>query len=691
MGKLRRPLVALAVVLVVVVVAVLFWRKRETRDQKVTYRTAPVERQDVELTVSAVGALEPLTTVDVKANVAGEIVELAVDRGDLVKPGDLIARIDPTESRTAWEQAQANLDSAMGRVRETTANLRQQETLTPEQVRAAQDSLTTAETRIKQSESALVYQRQSTATSIRRSEQALASSQAQYRQTQSALTYQRDSTATSIRRAEQALAGSQAQLRQAEAQAGAQPELSAASVAQAVAAQQAAAEALQRLKEATQPQERAAAKATLEAAEVTLANSRKAANRLVALQDKGYVAAQNVEDAQTKVAAAQQQYDSAQATYDSLAEKQATDLREAQARVGQANAALRTARAGESQVTITEQQLEAARAAVREAEAALDAARAGRAQDEQRRRELEAAAAGVRESQAALDAARAGRTQDRQREQELETARASAEEAQTQVRVALVGMMQPQVTEHQVEQAKAAARGSQAQLTNAAKNLQYATVTAPRAGLVIDRLVEQGTVIGSARSSVSGGQAIVTIADVSRMFVNAEVDEADIGRVRAGQTAKLTVDTFPDTVFEGRVTQVYPKGEVISNVTIFRVRIEVENAGGSLRPAMTAEASILAEARRGVLAVPSEAIIEQRGEKTAQILVDGLPQPVPVKTGLEGEDYTEVVSGLTEGQQVILNTPGQGMGPGGPGGPGGPKGPGGPSSLGKMSHMMEKH
>ncbi len=174
---------------------------------------------------------------------------------------------------------------------------------------------------------------------------------------------------------------------------------------------------------------------------------------------------------------------------------------------------------------------------------------------------------------------------------------------------------------------------------------------------------------------------------MSRMFVNAEVDEADIGRVQVGQKAQLAVDAFPDTVSEGRVTQVYPKGEEIENVTIFRVRIELDNPRGDLRPGMTAEASILIEQRRGVLAVPNEALVEQHGEVLAQTLVAGRLQPVPVKTGLEGFEYTEVVSGLAEGQQVIVNVPRQPTTAGGLPGPPPPGGPGGPSSLQKMMKM----
>ncbi len=601
--------------------------RRRAKQNEDGYRTAAVERRDVVVSVTAVGVLEPLTTVDVKANVAGEIVELAVDRGDYVSAGDLIARVDPTETRTAYDQAQADVAAALARVQETAAELHRQRTVTPEQVRVAEDAVATAEVRIKQAESALAFQRRSTEANIRRGEETLASAEAR--------------------------------LRQAEARAEAQPDLTAASVAQAKAEQRAAEQTLRRLKEATHPQERAAAKSSLEAARIALANAGSAVSRLESLYVKGYVAKQAVEDAETSLASAQEQFDSARATYESLAEKQAADLDEAAARVEQAKAGLKAATLGEADVRVAKQELEAARAAVREAQASLDAARASRAQDEQRQRELEAA-------------------------------KAQAEESRSQLRVAKVGELQPQVTSHQVTQARAQAHRSQAQLENAAKNLAYTTIVAPRAGLVTDRYVEQGTVISSGRSMVGEGPSLVTIADVSRMFLLAEVDEADVGQVVVGQPVEIEVETFRDEVFRGQVTQVYPKGEVIENVTVFRVRIELGGRLEGLRPGMTAEASIIIDRAENVLACPNEAVFQRRGETLVEILEKGEPKEIPVQTGLASFEWTVIESGLSEGQEVIVTTPGGPEGFGGPGGPGGPGGRGGGNRPGGGSDNRDQ-
>ncbi|MGQ9729950.1 MAG: efflux RND transporter periplasmic adaptor subunit [Candidatus Zipacnadales bacterium] len=603
MRRLIRPLVWVVLIAIMGGSVWFYFHRRKVKQNAVEYRTATIERRDVVMSVTAVGVLEPLTTVEVKANVAGEVVELAVDRGDFVSVGDLIARIDPTETRSAYEEAKAELDAAMAQVSETATELRRQKRVTPAQIRAAEEAVETAEARIRQAESALDYQRHS--------------------------------TEASIRRAEEALAAAQARFRQAQTRAEAQPALTQASVSQAMAEKRSAEQALRRLQEATHPQERTAAKAALEAAKLALENDRKGLSRLEQLRDKGFVAGQSVEEAQTQVATSQERYETAKATYDALQEKQRTELEEAQARVEQANAALAAAQSGEADVRVAQQERNAAEAAVREAQAALEAARAGKAQDEQRQRELEAA-------------------------------KAAAEEARSQVRVARANELQPEVIAQQVKQAQAQARRTQAQLANAAKNLAYTTIVAPRSGLVLDRYIEEGTVISSGRSMVGEGPSLITIADISRMFLLAEVDEADIGQVRVGQPVELEVETFRGETFRGRVTQIYPKGEEVENVTIFRVRIEVQDKRGLLRPGMTAEASIIIDQVSNVLACPNEALFEQQGQSFVEVLEGGKPVQTPIEVGLEGFEWTEIKSGLREGQEVVIGIlGGAGQGPGG--------------------------
>jgi HlyD family secretion protein len=628
MRKRLKSIAWLLLIAAVVVGGIYYYRKHKAGDEEAPVRTATVERQDIVVAVSAVGMLEPLTTVEVKASVAGEIVELAVDRGDHVEGGDLIARVDPTETQSAYDQAQADVASALARVQEATADLHRQREVTPAQIRAAEDAVETALVRVRQAESALEYQEKT--------------------------------TAADIRRTQESLAAAQVRVRQAEERAKAEPELNKAAIRQAEAEVNAAEEAVNRLKQATHPQEKAVAKSQIDAAKVNLENSTKALERLKRLSGKGFVADQQVEDAQTALAESQDRYDSAKAALDTLAQKHQADLREADARVAQAKAGLAAARTGEADVRVAEQELEAAEAAVRESQASLAAAEAGKTQDEVRRRDIEAA-------------------------------RAAAEESRTQLRVAQANALQTEVTVHQVSQARAQARRSTAQLENARKNLAYTTIVAPRAGLVVDRFVEQGTVITSGRSSVTAGTNIVTLADVSRMFVLAEVDEADIGQVKVGLPAEMEVETFRDRTFTGRVTQVYPKGEEIENVTIFRVRIEVDEPHRKLNPGMTAEVSIIIDRKDNVLAAPNDALYQQRGQSFADVMVDGEPEPVEVETGIASFDWTEIKSGLREGEEVVVGGggawTGQG-GPGGSGGPGGRSGQGGQRDGGQQMRRM---
>jgi len=626
MRKRLKSIVWLVVIVAVAVGGVYYYRSRKRADGEAPIRTVPVERQDIVVAVSAVGVLEPLTTVEVKASVAGEIVELAVDRGDQVTAGDLIARIDPTETQSAYDEAQADVAAALARVQETMADLHRQREVTPAQIRVAEDAVETALVRTKQAESTLEFQE--------------------------------ETTEAAIRRAEQTLAASRARLRQAEERAKAQPELTRASIRQADAEVKAAEETVKRLTEATHPQEKAVAKSQISAAKVTLDNDTKAVERLQRLCDKGFVAQQQVEDAQTRVADAQDRHDSAKAALDTLEQKQAAELREAEARVTQAKASLSAATTGEVEVRVAEQELEATTAAVREAEASLAAAQAGKKEDEARRRDLEAA-------------------------------RAVAKETRSQLRVAQANSLQTDISIHQVSQARAQATRSTAQLENARKNLAYTTIVAPRDGRVVDRFVEQGTVITSGRSSVTQGTSIVTLADVSRMFVLAEVDEADIGQVRVGQRVEIEIETFRDETFSGRVTQVYPKGEEVENVTIFRVRIEVDKPDPRLSPGMTAEVSVIIDRKDNVLAAPNEALYQQERKTFADVVANGKPpEPVPVETGLASFEWTEITSGLQEGDEVVIGTGGPSMGQGGPGPPGGRGGErGGGEQMRRMMRM----
>ncbi|MFQ6096532.1 MAG: biotin/lipoyl-binding protein, partial [Armatimonadota bacterium] len=320
MRRRVRLIASFVVIAVIISAGIAYYRKRRTKREAPPLRTATVERRDVVVAVSAVGALEALTTVDVKANVAGEIVELAVDRGDRVSTGDLVARIDPTETQAAYDQAEADVSAALARVDEMAAQARRQREVTPAEVRAAEAAVEAAEARVRQAERALALEKKLTESNIESSEQSLEASHARLRQT--------------------------------EARAQTQPRLTRSAIEQAEADLRSAREALKRLQQATHPQERADAKAEIEAARVTVDNDAKALRRLRELHDMGYVSRQEMEDAEKRLADSQRRFDSAKAAYDTLEQKQAADVREAQARVQQAEAALDAARANEVEVDV---------------------------------------------------------------------------------------------------------------------------------------------------------------------------------------------------------------------------------------------------------------------------------------------------------------------------------------------------
>jgi HlyD family secretion protein len=142
----------------------------------------------------------------------------------------------------------------------------------------------------------------------------------------------------------------------------------------------------------------------------------------------------------------------------------------------------------------------------------------------------------------------------------------------------------------------------------AKQRLEDATVRAPSDGTVLSQLVTTGQVIASATSSASGGTALLTMADLSRIRMRALVSESDIGNVRPGQEAAVTVEAFPERSFSGTVERVEPQAVVQQSVTMFPVLVAISNESGMLLPGMNGEIAMTVAERQDVLAVPLDAI-----------------------------------------------------------------------------------
>lgn len=169
----------------------------------------------------------------------------------------------------------------------------------------------------------------------------------------------------------------------------------------------------------------------------------------------------------------------------------------------------------------------------------------------------------------------------------------------------------------ELERAKAQLVSARAVYDQALTRLNDTSVPSPIDGLVLDKPVDEGQVISSATSSVSGGTTILTVADMRKVFINAAVDEVDIGKITIGQPAKVVADAYPDESFSGKVLRIDPLATVEQNVTRFAVVIEVDNPNYRLKAGMNTTVTIVAADRRNVVVVPIEALRDPRNPPTA--------------------------------------------------------------------------
>ncbi len=209
-----------------------------------------------------------------------------------------------------------------------------------------------------------------------------------------------------------------------------------------------------------------------------------------------------------------------------------------------------------------------------------------------------------------------------------------------------------------LKQAKAQVMQSQASLKQLEEQLSYTTIVAPMDGIILSRDVEIGDAISSILVLGSTATLIFTEGDTSQVYVQGKVDEADIAHVYMNQPARIKVESFRDRMFNGKVTKIAPLGVEKDNVTTFEVRVSIDNPGGELKANMTANAEILLDEHKGVLTVPENAVMyDPQKNATVEIPDKGKKEgkrKVPVKVGLSNGSVTEILSGLKEGDQVIL-------------------------------------
>ena len=261
-----------------------------------------------------------------------------------------------------------------------------------------------------------------------------------------------------------------------------------------------------------------------------------------------------------------------------------------------------------------------------------------------------------------------------------------------------------EVTQAQLTAAEAQVRQKQAVLDQANIDLQNTFIRAPVDGVVVSRNVDVGQTVAA---SLQAPTLFLIAQDLTKMQVDTNVDEADVGRVALDQEATFTVDSFPGQRFQGRVVQIRQSPQVVQNVVTYDTVVAVGNPDFQLKPGMTANVKILVARRDNALLVPNAAFrvridtgtapgtgsgqqgvarplqpgmpppmmavgrgpegsgrqVTPGGKQRVWVLQDGKPVERLIKTGLSDGQKMEVLEGLAEGDKVIVGLGGTSQGP----------------------------
>lgn len=410
------------------------------------------------------------------------------------------------------------------------------------------------------------------------------------------LRLQEANNATGVADARAALAAARIRLRRIELETQRAPSLTSASLATARASLNEANQAKRKLEEVTIPSRRREVEGNYARTKAELDAAQADFERQTGLEQSGFVAGSKVEAARSALEAAKASFRLAEQARDSLQIELDALIRTADAAVARANASLEQAKANSSDNQIAQQNLAEARNQVVTAEIDL---------------------------RKALDA----NLQERVRRGEMSAAEAST------VR-------------------------SRVSLANAKVQLESTTVVAPRDGVVTQKYLEEGTIIPPGTSTFSQGTSIVQLSDVTTLYVECSVDEADVASVAKGQTVRITTEAYKTDPLDGIVDRVNPSAKTDQNVTSVKVRVRVQppKAGKiKLLPGMNATCEFITLSKKGVIVVPQQAVQQEDGKSFVRIKTGNLKKPEKreVKVGETGNDGVEILSGISVGEEVV--------------------------------------
>ncbi len=591
------------------------WQRRP-----VPVRAEPVRRGRLVEVIYATGVVKPAQELLVDAKVSAQLKAILVKEGQKVRRGQVIALLDA-------EDFEMKVRETERRLRVAEAQLRQLQSGTdPFDIAALQAELEAAiaQWRVAQSE-LIAAQAQWDA------------ARARYRQVSEALRVTETEVQTAIRQAEENVRIAEAQVQQAKATLEATKEQVAQQIAQAEGMLRAAQAQAMLVEEGAREEERVRAEAAVQSAQSAVEEARRNLERARKLFAEGAIAKADLEATQTRYELALAQLRAAQASLEQTLKGARPQEREiARAQVAQAEAALKAAKARQAEVALREQELQIAQARLAQAQAQLKSAKENERQIALRQAEVEAALAQVRQAEAMVRKAQEAK---KMAEARLEGLRAKLAQARRGARPETL-----EVARREYAAAKQAYEDAQRKLSDF-------VVRAPVDGIITEVVAK----VGSYLAAGFGMSTIVKMATGDRFYVEAQVDEADIGKVRLGQDAFFKVDAYPERVYRAVVARIYPDADRVTKT--YRVELRQIAPTTGLRFGMSGDVNIKVRSISGALLVPATAVVMDTQKPTVWVVDNGRAIKRVVEIGARDADQVYVRTGLRGGELVIINPP----------------------------------
>jgi RND family efflux transporter MFP subunit len=593
-------------------------------ERLVPVEVVEVNTQTVERTIEVVGTIEASDDVELGAVSTAEVTYVAGDEGDHVSAGQVIIRQDCQDTQASLAQAQAQVTQAKARLEAATKGVALTDAQTGSGVEQAEQALETAQARLEQAKLARNLTNDTVEEGIAQGGAAVEQAKSRLAQAESVSAQTGESTDAGVAQAEAGLASAQAGQNQASA-----------GVNQASAAVLQAEANLGDVRRGARSQERSQAEEAVTQAKLAMDNAKRDLDRIVRLKVEGAVA-------QTQVDAAQLSYDMATSQHQQAQQRLSLTREGPTAEtITAAEQAVAMAKANRDQALAGER---LAQASVDQAGAALASARAAQRQKDQRGDDVALARQGLLQAESQLRTALANRIQISTAEREVSAAEAAVLTAESGLRLSKSSRVQVGISEEDVAAARGALDAANAAVRIYQAELDKRVMTSPVDGVIAERKIDPGEV-------ASFGQSLLRIVTADQLYLEATVSELDVGEIKLNQEVAVTVDGVPDQVFAGAVQSILPAGDVASRN--FSVKIAMPR-NDMVKPGMFGRGKVPVERVENALAIPGDAIIEQRGESHVFVVEGDVAKDKRVYLGLRTRNTVVVNEGLVPGAQVVV-------------------------------------